>query len=115
MTYDIPFPPSVNNLFINVGRGRVRSPRYKLWAAKAAEKLLSQHPLRFKGPVELHYQFQEGQDRRKRDLANLEKATTDLLVEHGVIESDDNTVVRVISMCWSRDVVGARVTVTSAT
>lgn len=47
--------------------------------------------------------------RRKRDIGNLEKAPTDLLVEHKVIESDDNTIVRAIALGWSKSVTGARV------
>ena len=105
----LPFPPSVNNLFINVKRGRIPSQRYADWRLEAGLALKSQRPGEMKGPVRISYLFQEGQDRRRRDLGNLEKATTDLLVEHGVIEADDNTIVRGISLEWSRDVTGARV------
>lgn len=104
-----PFPPSTNNLFINVSKGRIPSARYADWRQEAGWSLQAQRPKPIKGPVVLRYQFQEGQDRRKRDIGNLEKAPTDLLVEHGVIESDDNTIVRAISLSWSKHVNGARV------
>ena len=104
-----PFPPSTNNLFINVAKGRIPSARYADWKQDAGWALKAQRPKSIKGPVVLRYQFQEGQDRRKRDIGNLEKASTDLLVEHGVIEADDNTIVRGISMFWSKHITGARV------
>jgi crossover junction endodeoxyribonuclease RusA len=112
MILNLPFPPSVNNLFINVKRGRVRSPDYRAWAELAGMRLNQQHPMKITGPVSLIYEFQEGQDKRRRDIANLEKATTDLLVEHQVIEADDNRIVREIVMRWSRDVIGAQITIT---
>ena len=104
-----PFPPSTNNLFINVAKGRIPSARYADWKQNAGWSLKAQRPKSIKGPVVLRYQFQEGQDKRKRDIGNLEKAPTDLLVEHGVIEGDDNTIVRAITMCWSKHINGARV------
>lgn len=103
------FPPSTNNLFINVTKGRVPSARYADWRQEAGWSLKAQRPTAIKGPVVLRYQFQEGQDKRKRDIGNLEKAPTDLLVEHGVIEADDNTIVRGISLFWSKHITGARV------
>lgn len=107
----LPFPPSANNLFINFGKKRVRSPRYSAWAMEAGLRLNTQHPRSIKGPVTLHYEFQEGQDKRKRDIGNLEKAVTDLLVEYGVIEADDNTIVREITLRWSSKVTGSCVTI----
>ena len=104
-----PFPPSTNNLFINVTKGRIPSARYADWRQAAGWSLKAQRPKSIKGPVILRYQFQEGQDKRKRDIGNLEKAPTDLLVDHGVIEADDNTIVRAITMSWSKHINGARV------
>ena len=114
ITLTLPFPPSVNNLFINAGRKRVRSPRYRAWAEEAGFLLNTQHARPVPGPVKLIYEFQEGQDKRRRDVGNLEKPVTDLLVTHGVIEADDGRVVRSINLSWSRDVVGVRVTVEAA-
>jgi len=111
ITLNLPFPPSVNNLFINVGRKRVRAPRYVAWATEAGLRLNVQRPISIKGPVTLHYEFQEGQDRRKRDIGNLEKAVTDLLVQHAVIEADDNTIVREITLRWSGKVTGVLVSI----
>lgn len=74
----------------------------------------SQRPLTVPGPVTLLYEVQEGKDNRRRDIGNLEKGITDLLVTYGVIEADHDKVVREIRLIWNRDVVGVRVTVASA-
>lgn len=64
-------------------------------------------------PVHLTFEVQEGKDRRPRDISNLIKAPEDLLVKHGIIEKDDNSIVRSISAKWSDEVEGVRVTVAS--
>jgi crossover junction endodeoxyribonuclease RusA len=114
ITLTLPFPPTTNHLFINAGRKRVRSPKYRAWAEEAGWQLNAQKARLVPGPVALHYEFQEGQDKRKRDIGNLEKGLTDLLVTHGVIEADDGTIVREINLRWSREVVGVRVTIKEA-
>lgn len=103
--FTLPFPPSVNGLFINTRHGRARSSKYDQWVQEAGWELKRQRPSKFKGPVVLFYNLQEVRDKRKRDLGNLEKAVTDLLVTHQVIEADDSTIVREIHMCWD-DTVG---------
>ena len=108
---DLPFPPSSNNLFINVRRGRIRSSKYAEWAAEAGWELKRQRAPELKGPVSLFYQLQDGRDKRKRDLGNLEKAVTDLLVEYGVIEADDNTIVREINLSWSTEARGVHIVI----
>jgi len=51
-------------------------------------------------------------DKRRRDLANLEKAISDLLVDHKVIE--DDSLIESLSMEWvSSDMAGVSVTLTS--
>jgi len=115
----LPFPPSTNNLFINGSKGRFRSQKYADWIAEAGWELQRQRPPKIVGPVELVFCFQDGRDKRKRDVTNLIKAPEDLLVKHGVIEADDNTIVRAVSACWDDTVEGVeisifRVTVASA-
>lgn len=87
----LPFPPSVNNLFVNDRRtgGRFPSTRYKEWQREAGLILLTQ-PARLNrhvGPVEVLYTFTPP-DKRRRDLFNLEKACSDLLVKQGIIADD---------------------------
>jgi crossover junction endodeoxyribonuclease RusA len=107
----LPFPPSVNNLFVNGKNGRFRSPKYESWITQAGNEILRQRPAKITGPVNLIYEFQEGQDNRKRDLGNLEKATTDLLVAHQIIEADDGSIVRKISLAWNPSIEGALVSI----
>jgi crossover junction endodeoxyribonuclease RusA len=107
----LPFPPSVNNLFVNVRKGRVRSPKYDAWATEAAYELTRQRARRVAGPVSLLFEFEEGRDKRKRDISNLVKAPEDLLVKFGIIAADDNTIVREIRLLWSDQVKGVRLTI----
>lgn len=102
ITFTLPFPPSVNGLWANGRSGRYRTQNYDEWIKEAGWELKRQHPAKLKGPVALNYVFQDEKDKRKRDLGNLEKATTDLLVEHGIIEADDHTIVRRISLAWGQ-------------
>ena len=106
---DLPFPPSTNNLFINVKKGRIPSQRYEEWRLEAGYKLNSCGAV--SGPVSIAYEFGEP-DKRKRDLDNLLKAPSDLLVTHGIIEADDNSIVRSINATWNSSVTGVRITIT---
>lgn len=107
----LPFPPSTNNLFINTSRGRIRSSKYDQWATEAGWELLRQRPSKVAGPVSLTFEFQSGKDNRKRDITNLLKAPEDLLVKHGIIEADDNTIVQSISANWNAEVTGVRIAI----
>ena len=108
----LPFPPSTNNLFINTTRGRIRSSKYDEWAAEAGWELTRQRPLKVAGPVSILFEFQSNRDKRKRDITNLLKAPEDLLVKFGVIEADDNTIVKEVSARWSECVKGVCITIT---
>lgn len=109
----LPFPPSVNNLFINSSRGRFRSQKYDSWIMEAGNEILRQRPSKVVGPVNLIFEFQEGRDNRKRDVTNLIKAPEDLLVKHGIIEADDGSIVRKVEACWNAEIEGVRVTIES--
>lgn len=111
VTLTMPMPPSTNNLFVNRGRKRARSSKYDLWVTAAGWELKRQRASHVAGPVSLAFEFEEGIDNRKRDISNLIKAPEDLLVRHGVITADDNSIVREISMKWSRSVKGCQVTI----
>lgn len=111
VTFSLPYPPSVNGLWANSkSGGRYRTQRYDEWILEAGWELKRQHPTKLKGPVQLDYVFQDAIDKRKRDLGNLEKATTDLLVEHRIIEADDHTIVRRINLAWG-PVEGVQITI----
>src|ERR1700744_6183009 len=110
---DLPFPPSTNNLFVNGSRGRFPSQKYDEWKQEAGWELKRQRPPKVLGPVVLAFEFEEGRDKRKRDVSNLLKAPEALLVSHGIIEADDQRIIRAINLSWSRDVSGVRVTIKS--
>lgn len=105
----LPYPPTTNHLFTGKERRR-KSDHYKAWVEEAGKELLTQRPLpQIKGPVRIHMKFGRP-DKRRRDLGNLEKAISDLLVTFQIIE-DDCKIEKLI-LEWSPDVVGARVEIT---
>jgi len=112
MTFTLPYPPSVNGLFASGKTRRFKSQKYCDWLLEAGFRLAQQKPTKIKGQVHLHYVLQEKDDKIRRDLANFEKATTDLLVSHGIIEADDCRIVREITMKWGL-VEGIEVTIKS--
>ena len=97
----LPFPPGVNNLFVNVGKRRVVAPAYQVWRNRAKWALTGADPhrkLRCAGPFNVYMLF-DRPDRRKRDLDGLAKAPLDLLVSMGVI--DDDHLAQRITLEWS--------------
>lgn len=93
-TFALPFPPSLNNLFAGKGR-RYCSRAYKAWKALAGPLVPAGIVA---GPYTLELLF-DRPDRRARDLGNLEKAVSDLLVERGLV-IDDSCCQRII-LAWS--------------
>jgi len=98
--YELPFPPSMNNLFATVGRKRVRTARYSAWAKQAGEFIIMQGQKRVHGYVSLSVALVKP-DKRTRDLSNTLKAVEDILVDMAVID-DDSLIVR-ISAQWASD------------
>lgn len=84
---NIPFPPSANALWRS-NRGRVhKSRRYVDWLLEAGLKVKSQHPGKIEGQYKISIQAVRP-DKRRRDLDNVLKPTSDLLKSLGVIEDD---------------------------
>lgn len=84
----LPLPPSTNALYRNVAkRGRVKTERYNTWLQAAGWALKEQKPGKVEGPYCL-WLYCGKPDNRRRDLANLEKAVSDLLVAHKIVEDD---------------------------
>lgn len=108
---ELPFPPSTNNMFINSSKGRFRSQKYEDWIQEAGWELKRQRPAKHVGPVELIFLFEDGRDNRKRDVTNLIKAPEDLLVKHGVIQADDNSIVKGVSAYWNYSVKGVKIVI----
>jgi len=78
-------PPSVNNLFVNVGRRRVKSPRYRAWLQTAGWQLLTQRQGCVGGPWQAEVVLPAG---LRGDADNYSKAILDLLVAHRVVDDD---------------------------
>jgi len=85
----LPVPPGTNNLFINArgrSRGRIKSPDYREWIERAKPYLDGAGKITHKPfcvtivlPANI---------RKNSDVANREKAVTDLLVACGTIPGD---------------------------
>lgn len=96
----LPFPPSANRLWTRTRRGIRKTDYYAEWLKIAGNMILAQRPGGISGPYKLTIQAMRP-DRRKRDLGNIEKATSDLLQSVGIIE--DDSLCEMISMRWVTD------------
>jgi crossover junction endodeoxyribonuclease RusA len=111
---NLPFPVSVNALFMNVyRRGRVKTPAYREWLEEAGWMLKSQPVKPFDCPVEIHAVVCPP-DKRKRDLDNLWKCVLDLLCQHKIIKDDSFDCVRALYISWVEDGKPCTVTVRAA-
>ena len=117
LTLHLPLPPPLSACFTNaLGPGRVKTARYRAWIQEAlltaqvqiARTMPSVHgvvPMTF--DVRADYQFGKP-DKRRADVANLEKAVSDLLVRAGIL-ADDSQIVD-LRLRWA-DVDGCVVTI----
>ena len=105
-------PPSTNNLYINVKKGRIRSQQYDEWIKWAEVDYLRQRPKPITGPVNITLEVQE--PKRRSDIDNRAKAPLDFIVKSGIIEADDQTIVRKLNLAWSDEVEGCRITIESS-
>lgn len=80
-TVDLPVPPSANNLFATYNGRRIISREYKAWRKDAGEVVLKawndQYQPEIGKPYAVHIQINLN---HQGDIANREKAITDLLV-----------------------------------
>ena len=98
-SYRLPFPVSVNGMFLNMrGKGRVKSPAYRAWIELAGHQLNTQRPIKFEGRVDISIDLDES---RRGDADNRFKPVADLLVSHGVIKDDSKKHVRRVSIGWA--------------
>lgn len=99
----LPTPPSSNALFANsktTGRkGRTLTQSYRDWIKDAGVMLQAQHVGRIMGTYEISISIPRSEGKRHLDLGNCEKAISDLLVKHGVIE--DDSLAEMITIYWS--------------
>ena len=81
-------PPPLSACFNNIPkRGRVKSKRYKKWIKECGWALATDPKDKIEGEVRVDYAFLRP-NKRRQDVANREKATSDLLVSLGYIEDD---------------------------
>lgn len=91
---EMPLPPTTNNLFINIKRGRIISPDYREWKADVLKYLKGVGAVR-QYPVAITCIIVDGTGwRSNSDVANREKAAVDALVENHILEGDSCKYVR---------------------
>lgn len=85
----LPIPPSVNAAYRAVNGRVIKSAQYRAWSVEAAQALESQIKTMapMTGRLIVHYGF-AFPDKRRRDIANFEKALSDFLEESGVYLND---------------------------
>ena len=115
VVFTLPFPPSSNSLFRNAPKPHMKRPKtkgYLSWLQSAGWQLKIQRVSAVKGPVKLTYELYNSARGPNKlwDYANREKACTDLLVEHGIIEADSQKCLRRLVMEWA-DINGIRITI----
>jgi crossover junction endodeoxyribonuclease RusA len=109
--YNIPTPPSVNALWRISGRRMHRSKKYTEWIGEVALALeLEQRP-------EIDYPFNieivvGRPSKRRMDIDNRAKAVMDVLQHCGIIA--DDCLANRITMMWSNDLDGCKVTISTA-
>ena len=109
----LPMPPSTNNLFANSSHGgRFKTEEYDAWLTEAGWRIQAQKPGRIVGPYSIEINVSRPHTKRRMDLANREKAISDLLVKHHVI-ADDSLCER-LTMAWTPPGEGVLVTLTRA-
>lgn len=99
-TLQIPYPPTANNLFFNAGKRRVKTKAYDAWLAEALAVLRAQRPRTVSGSYRLTI-IATRPDKRRRDVANLEKPIGDALVKAGIVE--DDSLCQSIQLAWAWD------------
>lgn len=99
-----PIPPSVNKLFatnFKTGR-RFKTKAYQDWKNESMILVMTKPRAYFKGPVKVTYMVGRFKDKIRRDVANLEKAMSDVLVSMGILADDSQ--IQDIRLRWTNHV-----------
>lgn len=90
---------STNGLFSTLRRSmrRVKSSKYDMWRVMAMQEIMPQVKQKHLGTVDVVYLCER--DTGAKDIGNVEKALSDLLVSAGVIV-DDNRIESILQ-CWA--------------
>jgi len=94
----LPFPVSTHQAF-RKHNGRYLSAKYRAWRDEAGWMVKHQRPAACHGPVSTLIEL-KAPDRRLRDGDNYKKGPIDLLVAHGIIEADNNRIVKQSTVRW---------------
>jgi Holliday junction resolvase RusA-like endonuclease len=109
VTLALPLPPSANRLHADSPDGsRHKSPIYAEWLSAAGWRLQAQRPGRVMGTYRMFIEVARRKDRRRVDLGHYEKALSDLLVAHHIVQ--DDSLAQEITLRWAA-IEGVRVTV----
>ena len=110
-TIFLPFPPTSNNMFVNVPKvGRVMSKDYKSWRKDGENLYLTQRkPAPILGPFKLLIEMKRP-DARRRDATNLIKAPEDMLVDLGLIRDDCDA--EEVTARWVKEDLGGMIRLT---
>lgn len=101
----LPVGPSLNGMFKNARKGRMRTDQYKKWATTAGHTLNLSRARPVASPVAITMSF--GRLNIQSDISNRCKALEDLLVTHGIIEDDSVKHVRRIVLEYTPETVSA--------
>jgi crossover junction endodeoxyribonuclease RusA len=96
---ELPLAPSTNRLW-KIGKGgrMYKSPEYTAWLEEAGWMIKAQTKHQITGPYIIHITATKP-DKRRRDLDNLLKSTSDLLVKNKIVEDDSEC--KAIAAEWS--------------
>lgn len=86
ITLTLPLAPSVNRLWRISGKRMYKSPEYKAWLEEAGWMVKKQTRQTVDGKYAIHIRAMRAN--KRRDLDNILKATSDLLVSLKIVEDD---------------------------
>lgn len=110
----LPWPTSTNSLWRAYKGRNILSKKAREWATAAKAELQYQGAKPIKGPVRLSFAL-SSPTKRVFDLSNRIKIVEDVLVDMGIIERDDCTIVRHIEISLGSGFTGVMVTVAGDT
>ncbi len=108
----LPFPPTLNSIWRKSRSGMYRHSKYLTWLEEAHRAVEGTLPADVTfDPVHVELRLY-GRSRAKWDIDNRAKAVMDFLQEAKIIT--DDCLAQRITMMWSNDIDGARVTISTA-
>lgn len=110
ITLQLPYPPSANRLWRNVGGKTLKSSAYRAWLVQALALLRGQRFTPHAGSYRLTI-YAVRPDKRRRDIDNICKPIADCLVQGGVIEDDSLAQSMTAAWAWDQTTPGGSVTV----